>query len=113
MVSKEATKETLAIEGQNSYELVLIARPELEGEALTAITDNITRLITGKGGTVSQVEQWGKKKLAYSIKHFLEGTYILMQFKLEPASCKALETNLKITEDIIRYLLVKLDSSKD
>ena len=112
MVSKEAVKET-AETGQNSYELVLIARPEVEGEALTAITDNITRQITEMGGLVSQLEHWGKKKLAYPIKHSLEGNYVIMQFKLEPASSKALEANLKITEEIIRHLLVKLDSRKE
>jgi small subunit ribosomal protein S6 len=53
------------------------------------------------------VEKWGKKKLAYPIKHFLEGNYVLTRFKVSPAQCKELEANLKITEEVLRHLLIK------
>ena len=108
-----APEETLELEindEQRDYELVLIISPEVEGEALNTILENVSRLITQKGGVISQIEQWGKRKLAYPIEHFLEGHYVLMQLKLEPTVNKVLEANLKISEAIMRYLLIKLDS---
>jgi len=72
------------------------------------IIENISRFITEKGGVVSEVERWGKKKLAYPIKSFVEGSYVLSRFKLKPTLSKDLEANLRISEDIVRHLLVKL-----
>ena len=92
------------------YELVLIISPEVGDEALEATIDNISKFVTGSGGTISNVEQWGKRRLAYSIKHFMEGSYVLTQFKLKPALSKELEANLRISEEILRHLLIKLGS---
>ena len=107
MVSEEAS---IVEEKQREYELVVIISPKVENESLDTLVDNVSRLITDKGGVISQMEQWGKRKLAYPIKHFLEGNYILYQFKMEPTFNKALEANLEITEGILRYLLINLDS---
>jgi small subunit ribosomal protein S6 len=90
------------------YELVYIASPEMSDEALETRVNGITQFITGKDGVVDGVEKWGKKKLAYPIKHFLEGNYILTKFKISPARCKELEANLRISEDIVRHLLIKV-----
>ena len=93
------------------YELVLIISPEVGGEALDATIDNIvSKFITGSGGTISNVEQWGKRRLAYPIKHFLEGSYVLTHFKLKPELIKELEANLRISEDVLRHLMIKLGS---
>jgi len=92
------------------YELVLIISPEVGDESLEAAIDNVSKFITGSGGTISNVEQWGKRRLAYPIRHFLEGNYVLTQFKLEPALSKQLEANLQISEEVLRHLLVKLSS---
>lgn len=93
----------------NDYELVFIVHPEVADDALDAVINNITQYITSKNGTVAEVARWGRKKLAYPIKHLMEGNYILITFKLDPAANKELETNLKISEKIIRYLLIKVD----
>ena len=90
------------------YELVLIVSPEVEGEKLDAVIDSVSRLIVGKGGIISDVERWGKRRLAYPIRHFDEGSYVLARFKLKPASGKELEANLRISEEILRHLLVGL-----
>ncbi len=97
-------------EGLRDYELVLIISPEVQGEKFDAVIDNVSRFITGKGGIVSDVEQWGKRRLAYPIKHFEEGSYVLSRFKLKPALTKELEANLEISEEILRHLLVRLSS---
>jgi small subunit ribosomal protein S6 len=107
MVTKDETKTTEQL--QNDYELVFIVNPEVADEALDPMINNITGYITGKNGTVVEVARWGRKKLAYPIKHLLEGNYVMIKFKLDPSANKELETNLKISEKIIRYLLIKVD----
>jgi small subunit ribosomal protein S6 len=92
------------------YELVYILNPEMSDEVLETRVNGITQFITGKEGTVDAVDKWGKKKLAYPIKHFQEGNYVLAKFKMNPARCKELEANLRISEDIIRHLLIKVGS---
>jgi len=92
------------------YELVLIISPEVEDEVLEATIDNVSKFITGSGGTISNVERWGKRRLAYPIRHVLEGKYVLTQFRLEPALSKQLEANLQISEEVLRHLLVRLSS---
>jgi len=106
MVSKKILKVE---DGQlRDYELVLIISPEVEGEKFDAVIDNVSQFITGKGGIISDVERWGKRRLAYTIKHFEEGSYVLAQFKLKPTLGKELEANLRISEEVLRHLLVKL-----
>jgi small subunit ribosomal protein S6 len=105
------TKDKTAVVEQmlNDYELVFIVHPEVADDALDPIINNITQFITGKSGVVAEVVRWGRKKLAYPIKHVLEGNYILVKFKLDPSANRELENNLKILEKIMRYLLIKVD----
>ena len=112
MVSKRISKEALKIEDKQlrDYELVLIISPEVVGEKFDTVIDNVSQFITGKGGIISDVEQWGKRRLAYPIKHFEEGSYVLSRFKLKPTLGKELEANLQISEEILRHLLIKLSS---
>ena len=107
MVTKEEAKSVE--QTGNDYELVIIVHPEVTDEALEPIINSLTQYITTKAGTVVEVAKWGRKKLAYPIKHLLEGNYVLLKFKLDPAANKELENNLKISEKIIRYLLIKVD----
>jgi len=107
--SKRVSKKALKVEDKQlrDYELVLIISPEVEEEKLNVTIDNINQFITGKDGIISNVEQWGKRKLAYPIEHFVEGNYVLTQFKLKPALGKDLEANLQISEEVLRHLLLK------
>ena len=106
------TKENIADQDSKlrDYELVVIISPEVADESLDGILDNISRLITQDGGTVDEVDRWGKRKLAYPIKHFLEGNYVLFRCKMKASSGKELEANLGISEEVLRHLLVRLDS---
>ena len=92
------------------YEMVLILNPELADDKLNASLENFNKLIADMGGTMSEVQQWGKRKLAYPIKKYSEGNYVLTRFQLQPAMSKDLEAKLFISEDVIRHLLVRLDS---
>ena len=108
MVSNKVSME----EGEQlrDYELVFIISPEAAEEKLEATIDNVSRFITGKGGVISDIERWGKRRLAYPIRHFGEGSYVLTRFKLKPAFGKELEANLEISEEVLRHLLIKLNS---
>ena len=90
------------------YELVLVISPEVVDENVAATVDKVSQFITERGGSITEVNQWGRRKLAYPIKHFMEGSYVLAQFKLEPKLAAELEANLRISEEIMRHLLVRL-----
>jgi len=91
------------------YELVLIISPEVAEEEVPTALERVSQLITSKGGVVEQVDRWGKRKLAYPIKRFTEGNYVLTQFKIDPQLTAELEANLRISEEILRHLLVRLN----
>jgi ribosomal protein S6 len=92
-----------------TYELVLIAQPELDVEGLDALVDSIQQVIADNGGEVMKVERMGKRKLAYSIEKHFEGHYVLLHTALERPIMLELERRLKLSEDVLRYLLVRLD----
>ena len=100
------------VEGEQlrDYELVLVISPEVAEEEFEATIDNVGRFITGKGGVISDIERWGKRRLAYPIRRFVEGSYVLTRFKLKPVFGKELEANLQISEEVLRHLLIRLGS---
>ncbi len=108
---KAAPKAAAKVEEANlrNYELVYVVRPDIADENLDPIVEKVSQLITSRDGSVADVERWGKRKLAYPIKHFNEGNYVLTHFKLSPAASKEIENNLQITEEIIRFLVIKKD----
>jgi small subunit ribosomal protein S6 len=111
-VSKKAAPKAAAkVEVTNfrNYELVYVVRPDIADDNLDPIVEKISQLVTSRGGTISGVERWGKRKFAYPIKHFTEGNYVFTRFKLSPAGAKEVEANLQITEEIIRFLIIVKD----
>ena len=95
--------------GLGSYELVFIIRPDASDEQFEATVEGVNQFITGRDGIVDEVEQWGKKRLAYPILHHREGSYVITRFQLSPDQNRELDTSLRISEDVIRHLLVRLD----
>jgi small subunit ribosomal protein S6 len=91
------------------YELVAIINPEVDEEGVSKIVDKVTQSINSRGGTVEEIKNWGKRKLAYPIKKFMEADYILARFKLMPKSVKELEGEISSSGDILRYLVVKVE----
>lgn len=90
------------------YELIVIISPEVPEEEVPANIDKVSEFITARGGTVAEINRWGKRKLAYPINHFREGNYVLTKLKLDPRKTAELEANLRISERILRHLLVKI-----
>lgn len=91
-----------------NYELVIVISPEVDGEELPKVVEKVNRFISDRNGIVEETEQWGRRKLAYPIKKFMEGDYILTRFKLEPELVKELEANLRAVEEVLRHLVVKV-----
>jgi small subunit ribosomal protein S6 len=93
----------------HDYELVVIINPELMEEAVDGVMGRISKFITDSGGSVDNIEQWGKKKLAYPIKQFTEGNYVLARFKMKPRLSKELEASLQLSEEVFRHLLIRVE----
>jgi small subunit ribosomal protein S6 len=91
------------------YELVCIIHPDLDETALTAAVDKIKGWVAETSGAVDKIENWGRKRMAYSIKKQREGQYVLFNLSLEPAATAVLEKNLRFLEPVIRYMLIAVD----
>ena len=96
----------------NKYELMYIIDPAVEDEARKALIAKFNDLITGNGGSVDKVEEWGKRRLAYAIDYKTEGYYVLVNFQAEADLPKELERNLQISDSVIRYQVIKLIERK-
>jgi small subunit ribosomal protein S6 len=91
------------------YEVTYILRPGLEEAEVEARANAIADIVKGQGGNVSSVEKLGRKRLAYEIADVREGNYVVMQFSALPGVSKELERQLKLHEDVLRALVVRLD----
>jgi small subunit ribosomal protein S6 len=90
----------------NKYESVIIVNPNVDEAGLKALEEKFTGLIN-ENGKVESVENMGKKRLAYEIKKFKEGTYMLFNFESNPDSIKELERVYRITDDVIKFIVVR------
>ena len=94
----------------NKYELALVVNAKVEDDVRTATVEKAKDYIARYGGVVTEVEDWGKKRLAYEIQHMREGFYYFIQFDAE-ADCPAeVEKHVRIMENVIRYLCVRKDA---
>lgn len=92
----------------NSYEVMVIVKPA-EEEVINATIEKVEALIARVGGTVEKVDRWGKRRLAYPVKKFTDGFYVLVDFKSVPAEIKEIDRIMKINDEILRHLIVKHD----
>ena len=89
------------------YEVLYIVRADLDDEKVQDAVKRVNTLIERSGGTVEATNLWGKRKLAYEVKHQKEGSYVLQDFQLNPDRVPELEAGLKITEEVLRHLIVR------
>jgi len=95
------------------YESIWVVDGDLPDEDVKAAIDKFTRIIAAQGGTLVDVDEWGRKKLAYKIKSASRGYYVLADFAGTAETVKELERNYRIDDRIIRYLTVKKSDSVD
>jgi ribosomal protein S6 len=92
----------------NEYELTVLIHPDLEANLDLAL-DKVRGLITANGGEITKEENWGKKKLAYTIKREDFAVYVCFEVKLPAPALLKISNTLNITDEVLRYLLVKTD----
>ncbi|NLT16896.1 MAG: 30S ribosomal protein S6 [Clostridiales bacterium] len=92
----------------HKYEVLYIIRPGLEDEAKNALIERFNAIITQGGGTVDDIEEWGKRKLAYPIDDENEGYYVLEHFTSGTELPRELERNFRISDDVLRYLVTRV-----
>ena len=91
----------------NKYELVLVVNAKIEDEARAAVVEKAKGYIARYEGNVTDVEEWGKKRLAYEIQKMTEGFYYFIQFESNADVPAAVEKHLRIMDNVLRYLIVK------
>ena len=89
------------------YEVVYVIRPDLDEENTASVIDRFTDLVTKQGGEVVNVDKWGKRRLAFEVKDFREGFYVIMHINAEPQVADELDRVFKITDSIIRHIIVR------
>ena len=89
------------------YEVLYIVRADIDDEKVQDAVKRVNNLIQRAGGTAERTNLWGKRKLAYEVKHQKEGSYVLQDFQLDPDRVPELESGLKITEEVLRHLIVR------
>jgi small subunit ribosomal protein S6 len=90
------------------YELMVIVHSDLAEDGLANTVDTI-REWASAAGKVVKIDNWGRRKLAYPIRKLQEGNYILLNLELEPTAVAELERNLRLSEEVVRHLLIRLD----
>jgi len=91
------------------YEVVFILRPDLDEEKNAAIADRFQSLVETHGGEITKLEKWGKRRLAYEVKGFREGFYVLVKMNAEPKVAAELDRVIKITDEVLRHIIVRED----
>ena len=95
----------------NKYELAIVVSAKIEDDARAAAVDKCKALIERFGGQITNVDDWGKKKLAYEIQKMNEGFYYFIQFDAESTAPAELEKRVRIVDGVIRYLCVRQDEA--
>jgi small subunit ribosomal protein S6 len=92
-----------------AYELMFIVRPDMTDEDLDKLIATLSSVVPASGGTVRSVEKMGKRRLAYTVRRFHDGIYVLMTVEGNGAVMHELERRLRVTEPVIKFLTVRID----
>lgn len=96
----------------NTYETIYIVKPSLSEEEIANVTDKIKALIEKDGGEVIGTESFGKKRLAYEVRKEKRGIYLILHFKGTPATLRELEQTYRLSESIIKFMVVKINEDQ-
>ena len=94
----------------NKYELAVVVSAKIEDEERAAVVDKCKALIERFGGTITNVDDWGKKRLAYEVQKMKEAFYYFIQFESDSVCPNEVEAHVRIMEPVIRYLCVKVEA---
>ena len=94
----------------NKYELALVVNAKVEEEVRTAVLDRVKGYIERFGGTITDIDEWGKRKLAYEIQKMTEGFYYFIHFESESDTPGNLEGRIRIMDNVLRYLCIRQEA---
>ena len=94
----------------SKYELALVVNAKIEDEAREAVVEKAKGYVARYGGTVTEVEEWGKKRLAYEVQKMREGFYYFIQFEADSTCPAEVERHVRIMDNVMRYLVVKKEA---
>ncbi|MCC3359360.1 30S ribosomal protein S6 [Bacillus sp. REN16] len=89
------------------YEVMYIIRPNIDDEAKKALVERFNSILTDNGAEITNVKEWGKRRLAYEINDFRDGYYMILNVMSNPEAVSEFDRLAKISEDIIRHIIVK------
>ena len=93
----------------NKYELCLVVNAKIEDDVRTEVVERAKEYITRTGASITEVEDWGKKRLAYEIQKMREGFYYFIHFDAEAEAPAQIEGNVRIMDNVLRFLIVRTD----
>ena len=94
----------------NKYELAVVVSAKIEDDARTETVEKVKALVERFGGQISEVDEWGKRRLAYEIQKMREGYYYFIQFEADAACPAEVERHIRIMDNVLRYLVVRKDA---
>ena len=94
----------------NKYELTVVVNAKIEDDVRVATVGKVKEYVARYGGTVTNVDEWGKKRLAYEIQKMKEGFYYFIQFEADATAPAEIERHVRIMENVIRYLCVRQEA---
>lgn len=95
----------------HEYEMMFILTPELDEAGLEASAQRVRAALEARGAEIASLEPWGRRRMAYQVDRFRDGYYTLARFKMDPARANDLERALKLNDQVLRHLLIRLDSN--
>ncbi len=93
----------------HEYELTVVIDPEIVEEDVPAAIERVSAAVTTRGGEIVDMQPWGRRRLAYPIRRRTEGNYVVSQIRLDPARAHEMESGFRISEEILRHLLIRKD----
>jgi small subunit ribosomal protein S6 len=93
------------------YEELFIVKPDAPDEEVDQFVETLRTQLTTAGATVDKIDKWGKRRLAYRVDKYREGTYVLFQFTSEPTAVKEFERRLRVSDVVLKFLTVRIDQT--
>ena len=97
---------------QRTYEVMFIVRPDLQDEEIDKLISNLESQATHAGATVKSTEKWGKRRLAYLVRKFSDGFYILLTVDADGKAIHEIERRLRVSEPVIKFISVRIDEEQ-
>ncbi len=92
-----------------SYEMVYVLRPTIPDDEIEQTIERVNGVIASRGGTIEKTDLWGRRRLAYPLDDHREGIYVLTNFTSPPKATKEIESQLRITDEVLRHLVIRRD----